>query len=126
MLLWSCMGSGGIGLPYLDKELNESMPGRLRFYGHLNDGEFARECARRGVLAFAVVWNAQLWEFPAEFDDDEAELKALNIPRGDGEPAQRQPVGARSGDDLLGDVEEVVEVVRAGPRHGPTLTERSF
>lgn len=86
VLLWSCMGSGGIGLPYLDKELNEPVPGRLRFYGHLNDGEFARECARRGVLAFAVVWNAQLWEFPAEFDQDEAELKALNIPRGDGEP----------------------------------------
>jgi hypothetical protein len=83
-LLWSCLGSGGIGLPYLDKEANEPVPGRLRFYGHLNDREFCAACAARGVTAFAVLWNAQLWEFPAEFGDDESELLALNIPRGVG------------------------------------------
>ena len=27
-LMWSCMGSGAIGLPYLDKEINEQMPPR--------------------------------------------------------------------------------------------------
>lgn len=84
VLLWSCMGSAGLGLPYLDRELHEPVPGRLRFYGHVNDAEFARECAGRGILAFAVVWNAQLWEFPARFNDDESELLALNVPRGEG------------------------------------------
>ena len=43
-LMWSCMGSGAIGLPYLDKEINEQMPPRLRFYGYLNDSEFVERC----------------------------------------------------------------------------------
>ncbi len=82
LLLWSCLGSAAIGLQYLDKEANEDIPPRLRFYGYLNDREFCAECARRGIAAYAVVWKAQLWEFPAEFNPDESELLALNKPRG--------------------------------------------
>jgi hypothetical protein len=78
VLLWSCLGSAAIGIQYLDKEANEQIPPRLRFYGYLNDREFCEECGKRGILAFAVIWKAQLWEFPAEFSEDESELLALN------------------------------------------------
>ena len=84
LLLWSCLGSGAIGIQYLDKEANEAIPPRLRFYGYLNDKEFIAECKQRGVLPFAVIWKAQLWEFPAEFSEDESELLALNKLRGVG------------------------------------------
>ncbi len=84
LLLWSCLGSGAVGLPYLEKEANEVIPPRLRFYGYMNDKEFCQECGKRGITAFAVVWMAQLWEFPAEFNDDESELLALNKLRGVG------------------------------------------
>lgn len=84
LLLWSCMGSGAIGLPYLYREAFEQIPPRLRFYGHLNDSEFAKECAQRGINAFAVIWKSQLWEFPAEFNEDETELLSLNKLRGVG------------------------------------------
>lgn len=81
-LIWSCLGSGAIGLPYLDKEANEAIPPRLRLYGFMNDKEFCNECAKRGIDVFAVLWKAQLWEFGAEFNEDETELLSLNILRG--------------------------------------------
>lgn len=81
-LIWSCLGSGAIGLPYLDKEANEAIPPRLRLYGFMNDKEFCAECAKRGIEVFAVLWKAQLWEFGAEFNEDETELLSLNILRG--------------------------------------------
>ncbi|MFZ4395452.1 MAG: hypothetical protein ACOYOU_07480, partial [Kiritimatiellia bacterium] len=84
MLLWSCLGSGAIGMQYLDKEANEAIPPRLRFYGYLNDKEFIAECKQRDILPFAVIWKAQLWEFPAEFNEDESELLSLNKLRGVG------------------------------------------
>jgi len=84
VLLWSCLGSGAIGLPYLDREANEEVSPRLRFYGFLNDREFCQECSKRGITAYGVVWKAQLWEFPAEFNDDGSELLALNKLRGTG------------------------------------------
>jgi len=84
LLLWSCLGSGAIGIQYLDKEANEAIPPRLRLYGYLNDTEFIAECAKRGIAASAVIWKAQLWEFPAEFSKDESQLLALNKPRGVG------------------------------------------
>ena len=83
-LLWSCLGSGAIGIQYLDMEANEPVPPRLRFYGYLNDRDFIEECGKRGITAFAVLWQAQLWEFPAEFSEDESRLLALNKPRGVG------------------------------------------
>lgn len=84
LLLWSCLGSGAIGMQYLDKEANEAIPPRLRFYGNLNDKEFIAECSKRGIIASAVIWKAQLWEFPAEFSKDESELLSLNKLRGVG------------------------------------------
>ncbi len=81
-LIWSCLGSGAIGLPYLDKEANEAIPPRLRLYGFINDKEFCNECAKRGIDVFSVLWKAQLWEFGAEFNEDESELLSLNILRG--------------------------------------------
>jgi len=84
LLLWSCLGSGAIGIQYLDREAKEPIPPRARFYGYLNDKEFIEECGKRGVTAFAVIWKAQLWEFPAEFNQDETEILALNKLRGVG------------------------------------------
>ncbi len=86
VLLWSCLGSAAIGLQYLDREANEVISPRLRFYGQLNDREFCAECEKRDIKAFAVLWKAQLWEFPAEFSEDESELLALNKLRGVGKP----------------------------------------
>lgn len=85
MLLWSCLGSGAIGIPYLYKEAYEKIQPRFRFYGYLNDSEFCRECEKRGITAYAVLWKAQLWEFPAEFNEDKSELVALNKLVGEGE-----------------------------------------
>lgn len=85
-LLWSCLGSAAIGLPYLDREANEAIPPRLRFYGYLNDSEFCQQCAKHDITAYAVVWKAQMWEFPAEFSEDESQLLALNKLKGVGKP----------------------------------------
>ena len=73
MLIWSCLGSGAIGLPYMDKEANENIPPRMRLYGYMNDREFCEECKKRGIKVFSVLWKAQLWEFGAEFTEDETE-----------------------------------------------------
>ena len=81
MLIWSCLGSGAIGLPYMDKEANENIPPRMRLYGYMNDREFCEECKKRGIKVFSVLWKAQLWEFGAEFNEDETELLSLNILR---------------------------------------------
>ena len=84
MLLWSCLGSGAIGVPYLYKEAFEKIQPRFKFYGYLNDSEFCRECEKRGIDAYAVLWKAQLWEFPAELNEQEDELLSLNKLIGEG------------------------------------------
>ncbi len=81
-LIWSCLGSGAIGLPYLDREANDATPPRMRLYGFMNDSEFCAECAKRDITVFSVLWKGQLWEFPAELNEDESELLSLNILRG--------------------------------------------
>lgn len=81
MLIWSCLGSGAIGLPYLDREANDTTPPRMRLYGYMNDSEFCEECRKRGIRVFSVLWKSQLWEFGAEFNDDETKLLSLNILR---------------------------------------------
>lgn len=48
----------------------------------MNDKEFCAECKKRGVKVFAVLWKAQLWEFGAEFNEDESKLLSLNLLRG--------------------------------------------
>lgn len=82
MLIWSSLGSGAIGLPYMQKEAFDDISPRMRLYGFMNDSEFCHECAKRGVKVFSVLWKAQLWEFGAEFNDDESKLLSLNILRG--------------------------------------------
>lgn len=84
ILLWSCLGSGAIGLPYLQKEAYEKIQPRFKFYGYLNDQEFCRECEKRGITAYAVLWKAQLWEFPAEISEEEDELLSMNKLVGEG------------------------------------------
>ncbi len=84
-LFWSSVGSAGVGLPFLAQEIDEQPPSRLRFYGYLSDREFIQECAKRDITVYGVVWKAHLWEFPAEFSDDESELLSLNITRGVGQ-----------------------------------------
>lgn len=81
MLIWSCLGSGAIGLPYLALEAEGMIEPRMRLYGYMNDKEFCGECLKRGIQPFAVLWKAQLWEFAAEWNEDETQLLALNIPR---------------------------------------------
>jgi hypothetical protein len=78
MLLWSCLGSGAIGVPYLYREAFEKLPPRFKFYGYLNDSEFCHECEKRGITAYAVLWKAQLWEFPIELNKDEDTILGLN------------------------------------------------
>ena len=51
----------------------------------MNDKEFCHECKKRGIKVFSVLWKAQLWEFAAEFNEDESELLSLNILRDAGE-----------------------------------------
>lgn len=87
MLLWSCLGSGAIGVPYLHKEAFEKIQPRFKFYGYMNDSEFCRECEKRGIDAYAVLWKAQLWEFPAELNEQEDELLSLNKLMGEGKKA---------------------------------------
>ena len=84
MLYWCSMGSGMIGLQMLDEELFGQPANRTRFYGFLNDSEFAAECSSRGIKSFGVIWRAQLWEFPAEFNEDETQLLSMNKLRGVG------------------------------------------
>lgn len=49
MLLWSCLGSGAIGLPYLALEAEGAVEPRMRLYGYMNDREFCGECRKRGI-----------------------------------------------------------------------------
>ncbi|AEF83183.1 putative lipoprotein [Leadbettera azotonutricia ZAS-9] len=78
LLLWSCLGSGAIGVPYLYKEAFEKIQPRFKFYGYLNDSEFCRECEKRDIAAYAVLWKAQLWEFPIELNKEEDTILGLN------------------------------------------------
>ncbi len=92
VLLWSCLGGAAIALQYLDREANEAVAPRLRFYGFVNDKEFCDECRKRGITAYGVLFRGQLWEFPAELDESGSTLVALNKLRGAGD---RTTVGVR-------------------------------
>ena len=95
LLLWSCMGSGAIGLPYLEREIADEVAPRMRFYGYLNDREFCEECQKRGIRPFAVLWKAQLWEFPVKWNEDGTEIMALNILRETGGVEKTGWIGMR-------------------------------
>ena len=69
VLVWAGMGGGSISLPYLEREAFGEVEPRLRFYGFMNDSEFAAECEKLGIRLFGIVFEVQGWEFPAVFDE---------------------------------------------------------
>src|SRR3954470_5582062 len=84
MLVWSALGGGSISLPYLEQEAFGEIDARLRFYGFVNDAEFIAACRRRGIKVFGIVFEVQGWEFPAELNEEEDRILALNELRGEG------------------------------------------
>ena len=69
VLVWAGMGGGSISLPYLEQEAFGDVDPRMRFYGGMNDSEFAAECGKLGIRLFGIVFEVQGWEFPAVFDE---------------------------------------------------------
>jgi hypothetical protein len=84
MLVWSALGGGSISLPYLEQEAFGEIDPRFRFYGFVNDSEFAAACRERGIKVFGIVFEVQGWEFPVELSEDEDRILALNETRGAG------------------------------------------
>jgi hypothetical protein len=84
LITWPSLGGGPISLAYLEDEAYAPIPARYRQYGFLKDSEFLTECRSRGVKAFSVIFSTQGWEFPAELNDAEDEILAMNELRGVG------------------------------------------
>ncbi|RPI84853.1 MAG: hypothetical protein EHM41_12295 [Chloroflexi bacterium] len=83
-LVWSALGGGSISLPYLEQEAFGEIDPRFRFYGFVNDSEFIQECQKHGIQVFGIVFEVQGWEMPAELNEDESRVLALNELRGAG------------------------------------------
>lgn len=83
MLSWSMMGSGAISLPFLERQIYGEVPPQLRFHGFLNDKEFNEECLKRGILPYAVVYQAQGWEFPVVLNENQTQILEMNLMRSD-------------------------------------------
>lgn len=86
ILTWSALGGGSLALPYLEQEAFGKIDPRFRFYGFVNDSEFIQECRQHGIKVFGIVFEAQGWEFPAELNEEEDAILALNELRGAGKP----------------------------------------
>jgi hypothetical protein len=71
-------------MPYLEEEAYGEIPPRFRMYGFVNDSEFIRHAAARGIEVFGIVFECQGWEFPVEYDAD-GRVVALNELRGAGQ-----------------------------------------
>ncbi len=84
VLVWSALGGGSISLPYLEQEAHAPVDARYRFYGFVNDSEFIQECQKKGIKVFGIVFEVQGWEMPAELDESESQVLALNELRGAG------------------------------------------
>lgn len=80
MLVWAGLGGGSISLSYLEEEAFGQIPARFRQHGYVNDSEFIQHAKARGIDLFAIVFEAQAWEFPAEIVD--GEVLAQNQLRG--------------------------------------------
>jgi hypothetical protein len=87
MLVWSALGGGSLSLPYLEEEAFAEIDPRFRFYGFVNDAEFIAACRQRGIKVYGIVFEVQGWEFPAELNEAEDRVLALNELRGEGTPA---------------------------------------
>lgn len=79
MLCWSMMGSGAISIPFLEQQIYGELPPQLRFHGYLNDYEFNQECLKRGITPYAVIYEAQGWEFPIELNDRTTKIHRINL-----------------------------------------------
>jgi hypothetical protein len=77
-LVWAAMGGGSIALPYLEQEAFAPIDSRFRFYGFVNDSEFVRECQKKGIKVFGIVFEVQGWEMAAELNEDETQILAFN------------------------------------------------
>jgi hypothetical protein len=84
MLAWSMMGGGAVSLPFLQSQIDGPVPPQLRFHGYMNEREFNEECLRRGIVPYAVIYQAQNWEFPARLAGDKTQLLEINIMRNEG------------------------------------------
>jgi hypothetical protein len=84
MITWPSLGGGPISLAYLEDEAFAPLPARYRQYGFLKDSEFMDECRKRGVKGFSVIFSTQGWECPAELNEAEDEIRAMNELRGVG------------------------------------------
>lgn len=90
MLVWAGLGGGPISLPYLEEEAFGPVPARFRHYGYVNESEFIAHALQREIDFFAIVFESQAWEFPAELVG--GEVVAQNEVRG---VAPRGTVGLR-------------------------------
>jgi hypothetical protein len=81
MLSWAMMGSGALSLSFLEKQIYGRIPPQLRYHGYMNDKEFAEACAKRGILPYGVVYQAQSWEIPVRLNDEETDILEINILR---------------------------------------------
>ncbi|MGI3786509.1 MAG: hypothetical protein ACRYG2_37675, partial [Janthinobacterium lividum] len=70
ILVWAGLGGGTISLPYLEEEAYGPIPARFRQHGFVTDAEFIAAAKERGIDLFAIVFEAQAWEFPARYDAD--------------------------------------------------------
>lgn len=86
-LVWAGLGGGSISLPYLEEEAYGPVPARFRQYGYVTEAEFIAHARERGIDLFAIVFEAQAWELPAELDDDGAVLAQTEL-RGVGRRAR--------------------------------------
>ena len=57
-------------IPFLEQEAFGEVDPRQRFYGGMNDSEFAAECGKLGISLFGIVCEVQGWEVPADFDEN--------------------------------------------------------
>lgn len=69
-LCWAGMGGGSLSLPYLQHEAFGPVDPRMQIYGYMNDSEFIKECEKRGIRLYAIVFEAQGWEYPAVIGAD--------------------------------------------------------
>ena len=83
-LVWAAMGGGSIALPYLEQEAFAPIDSRFRFYGFVNDSEFIKECQKKGIKVFGIVFEVQGWEMPVELNEEETQILAFNELRGAG------------------------------------------
>ena len=79
VLVWAGLGGGSISLPYLENEAFGPVDPRMQFYGFMNDSEFVKECGKRGIKLFGIVFEVQGWEFPAVIDPETGRITRLNL-----------------------------------------------